>query len=269
MKKNIKLILILLSSIILAACNQKDENILYSWSMDAVEDKELEDYISKYNIKELYQDFSTKYLEEEDSSFIHLMHNMDVLVYHLAGDPSWGKDLKADKMKKEIDKVLAFNNRNEEKIDGIVFDIESYTDSSDVKSGKDDFDFDTYTKSIINAYNYAKNYNLYMVIAIPVWFEKVSIENLEELISSGCDEISLMNYNIKYTRKNIEEEIDLAKKYNKSVNTIYEINFSNDKYFQSYDEINSDFKDIYNYYNYNKLKKAYHYYGKMKEFERE
>ena len=74
-----------------------------------------------------------------------------------------------------------------------------------------------------------------------------------------------MNYSIKYTEKNIETEIRLAKQNNKNINTIYEINFGNEGYFKNYDEINKDYKKIQDRYNYKKLKMAYHHYDTMKD----
>ena len=58
-----------------------------------------------------------------------------------------------------------------------------------------------------------------------------------------------MNYNIDKTVKNISFENKLSKKYDKKINTIYEINFDEDNYFSSWDEIKKDYKKLKNKYN--------------------
>lgn len=259
MKKIISVILlfILLISLIWNQ-NTREENILYSWSMDALNDKELKPILKKYQIKELYQDFSSSYLNETDDSFLKDMKKIGVKVYHLCGDPSWGWEKNGTAMKKEIDKVLNFNAKNDYKISGIVFDVEPYLHN------EANFDFALFVDSMKSAYKHAKENNLYMVIAIATWFDSVDQELLEELIKNGCDEASLMNYNIKYTKENIQDEINYAQKYQKPINTIYEIDFASKDHFSSYEAIDADYKAIQKAYKYKKLKKAYHYYEKMK-----
>lgn len=237
---------------------KKTENILYSWSMSALEDPQLESVLKKHNIGILYQDFSSAYLKGTDFTFLKNMRALKVDVYHLSGDPSWGEDAEAKSMKEEIDKVVAYNANNEEKISGIVFDVEPYLHN------KEKFDFPLYVEAMKEAYQYAKEQGIYMVLALAVWFDTLDENLLEELIQDGCDEISLMNYNIEYTKERMEEEMKFAKKYNKKVNTIYEIDFGKDGYFESYEAIDHDFWKLKQYYRYPHLKKAYHYYDKMK-----
>lgn len=239
--------------------DKKNESVLYSWSMDALDDEDLLDIIKKHNVHLLYQDFNTKYLEGSNDEFIKKMLEIDAEVYHLCGEIEWGLEKDASSMIKEIDKVIFFNKNVSNKIKGIIFDIETYQNSIE------EFDFSLYVSNMKKAYEYAKKNNIKMHIAIPIWFDKININELEDLIQNGCDGISLMNYNIKNTLENMRIEIELAKKYNKDINTIYEINFLNDNYFSSYDEIDLDFKKIYKKYSYSKLKKAYHHYTKMKE----
>ena len=257
--------LIVISSIliiILMFLNKKeDKSILYSWSMETITDKELLTIIDKHDIDTLYQDFSTEYLSLKDNAFIIKMESNDVDVFHLCGEKEWGYEENAESLKKEIDKVLNYNKSNKYKIKGIVFDIEPYQNEKNIEN----FDFSLYVSILKKAYAYANSNNLKMVIAIPIWFDSIDKKLLEELISDACDEISLMSYNIKYTKEHMKEEIKLAKKYNKKINTIYEINFGEDNYFSNYREIEEDFNKIKNEYQYSNLKKAYHYYEMMKE----
>lgn len=237
---------------------KKEKNILYSWSMDALVDNELEPILKQHQIQSLYQDFSSAYLKGTDSEFIARMNKLGIDVYHLSGDPSWGEEKSAKHMKDEIDKVVAYNMNNKEKIAGIVFDIEPYLNN------EENFDFPLYVEVMKKAYQYAKSKDVYMILAIAVWFDTIDENLLEELIRDGSDEVSLMNYNIKYTKERIQEEVAFAMKYKKNINTIYEIDFGKDGFFPSYQAIDRDFNSLKKYYNYSKLKKAYHYYAKMK-----
>ena len=238
---------------------EKEENILYSWDMDVLTDNSFLKKLKRHNIKTIYQDFSSDYLNNNGNEFLEKMNENKINVYHLCGDADWIDN--KERIIEEIDKVITYNKRVDYKIKGIVFDIEPYHD------GFDSFDFKNYVEVMKDTYMYMNSNDLYMVIAIPYWLEKKDKKLLEELIKDGADEISVMNYNINNTLNNIEDEVKFSKKYNKNINTIYEINFSDDNYFSSYDEINSDYIKIKDYYNYKEIKKAYHHYGKMKEGE--
>lgn len=62
----------------------------------------------------------------------------------------------------------------------------------------------------------------------------------------------------------MENEIKFARKYNKNINTIYEVEFGiKENTFSSYEEIDEDYKKIRAHYKYDKLKKAYHHLGDM------
>lgn len=265
MKKILVLLIgiLLLSTMLLLFQNKNIEtNILYSWNMSALTDNELLDIIDKYHISTIYQDFSSKYLKEQDDTFMIYMKNKNVEVYHLCGEKEWALEENATSMKQEIDKVVTYNQKSSYKIKGIVFDVEPYQNEKNIE---DNFDFSLYVSNMKKAYKYSKNKGLKMVIAIPIWFDNINEKLLKELIKDGCDEISLMNYNIKYTKEHMQKELEYAKKYNKSINTIYEINFKDDNYFSSYKEIDKDFEKLKEYYSYEKLRKAYHHYDKMKE----
>lgn len=251
MKKILKVVITFFIMSISFGCNNKVENnrILYSWHMKNISDIKLIKTIKKLNINILYQDFSTDYLNGNDSTFIEKMNKNNVKVYHLCGDSSWG--IKGNnKTIKEIDKVINYNKNNEYKISGIVFDIESYT--------LDSYNENNYIEIIEKAYEYCRKNNVYMILCIPTWMKK---NTLEKLIYNS-DEISVMNYNINKTISNIKEEISLAKQYNKKVNTIYETNFNNKKYFSNFNEIEDDYQKIINNYDYS-ISIAFHHYNSI------
>lgn len=250
MKKILKVVItFFIMSICFGCSSNKNDRILYSWHMENISDNNLIKKIKELNINILYQDFSNDYLNSNNSIFLEEMENNNIKVYHLCGDPSWG--IKGNKkIIKEIDKVINYNKRNKHKINGIVLDIESYT--------LDTYKEDEYIKIIKNAYKYCKENKIYMILCIPTWMKK---NTLEELISNS-DEVSVMNYNIKKTLSNIKEEVEIAKHYNKKINTIYEISFNNKKYFSSFNEIENDYQKIINNYDY-PISIAFHHYNSI------
>lgn len=254
MKKILKVFITFFIMFISIGCSNKviNDRILYSWHMENISDTNLIRTIKKLKINTLYQDFSNEYLSSNDSIFLEKMENNNIKVYHLCGDPSWG--IKgSNKIIKEIDKIINYNKNNIHKIKGIVLDVESYT--------LDLYNEDEYIKIIKKAYKYSKENDIYMILCIPTWMRK---NTLEELIIN-TDEISVMNYNIKKTLSNIKEEVEIAKKYNKKINTIYEINFDNKKYFSSFDEIDNNYNKILNNYDY-PISIAFHHYNNIDKF---
>ncbi len=229
---------------------KKEENILYSWSMDEVTNyNNLITLGKKFKIKTIYQEFSNSYLTKNDNTFLKQMEKNKIDVYYLTGDPSYDYN----DIKEKIDLLYNYNLNNKYKIKGIVFDIEPYLN----KNFSNYIDF---ADNIELGYKYAKEKNIYYVIVIPYWLDKKDIKSLEKIIYN-CDEISIMNYHIKNTINNIKEEMYYVKKYNKKINTIYEVNANNDNSFKTYNEINNDFiKMKFKYWN---IKKAYHHYSSM------
>lgn len=231
------------------------ENIVYSWKENAYQDVEkTKNILKEFSIKYLYQLFHENFFENINEKFLKEMLDCGITVYHLCGEREWGIEDNAKGMIKEIDKILNFNQKSKIPIQGIVFDVESYV------GNRDNFDFKKYLDNMILSYNYAHKNNLYVVIAIPIWFDKINISYLETLISSACDEVSLMNYTNNKTLINMENEINFAKKYDKNINTIYQVEFGlSENTFSSYQEIDDDYKKISEHYKYDKLKKAYHH----------
>lgn len=273
MKKIITLIILtitIISTIIIYNTNTQEEKeeektydrILYSWHMSTItNDKEkFENIIKDYDINIIYQDFTKEFLEKKDDTFIKEMKNKNIKVYHLGGDPSWGKKEGFEKIKLEIDRVIEFNKMATNKIVGIVLDIEPYISEKEEILQKEDFQI--YVEEIKKAYTYTKENKLEMILAIPYWFETIDKKLLEEVVKN-TDEISVMNYKITKTSKNIQEEIELAKKYQKKINTIYEVNYEDEGYFKSKTSIIRDYKKIKENNKCENLGIAYHHYDSM------
>lgn len=248
----------------------KEHSILYSWNSSAWNEKKdhLIEVIEERNITDLYQEFTTSFLEKKEDHFIKLLKEKKVDVFQLVGHPSWGTKEGEEKVLKEIDKVVEFNQNVENKIKGIVFDIEPYQDYE-----PDTFDekaLEEYVHVIENAYFYAQQQDLMFVICIPTWYDKVSTSLLRELLKN-TDRIEVMNYVVKDTIPNIKNEIQYAKEWKKEITTIYQVNFNYEKekdkegdgIFLSYKKMIEDFNQIKKEYSYDKLWIGYHYFDKM------
>lgn len=232
---------------------------MYSWDLETIfADKEKFDRItSEYDIEFLYQDFSKEYLETADDSFIEDMNERGIKVYHLNGDPSWGADNGYKRIAKEIDLVANFNEKNDHKLEGIVLDIEPYASETEEKFDRSAFK--TYVEQIEKSYEYCKDKDLEFFLAIPYWFDSISKSMLEKLIKNS-DGVSVMNYHIDDTIKDITTEIELAKKYGKKIDTIYEIKFDRRDRFPNREAILEDYKTLKEHFAYDLLRISYHHY---------
>lgn len=213
MKKAIYIIIILSLIIFAFLFFMKPNMIIYSWKMANLTDDQFNDLLNKWHINVVYQEFNNDYLNGTDNEFIAKLNTSHIAVYHLCGEKEWGKG-EGNSLITEINKVIAYNQNNEVTIQGIVFDVETY-------SLDGDFDTDIYLQKMQEAYSVAKENNLKMVIAIPYWFDKYP-EFEENLFATAGDKYSVMNYSNNPV-DTIATEVNLANKYHKEINNIIEI----------------------------------------------
>ena len=175
-----------------------------------------------------------------------------------------------NRIKSFIDEINSYNNSSSYKIKGLTIDSEFHTLESfrNLTNDEQIEVFSNYVNAIKEAYVYAKNYNLDFVVCIPVWLDRLDINLLDSLIKDGCDYVQLMNYTKSNMVESIAEEVEIAKKYNKKIENIAElqepgnhgvtneISFYND----GIEACNNKFIEIDNYYSYSLLTFSYHYY---------
>lgn len=182
------------------------------------------------NIKDLYLFISSADLRDTASrrinNIISKLSDNNINTYYMMGDPSYWN--KVSSVTKRIDYADTYNSLagSNEKIKGIVLDIEPYTDP-DFKTNKIE-NFKTYVSSIETIANYAKEKGLKIVNCIPRWYDSSEdyggvSEDFENLIKI-VDRTSVMNYvtNPTFIKKDISNEVKIAKKYGKEVETIAE-----------------------------------------------
>lgn len=272
---NLKKLLISIVSIIalvlIIYTNFFNKNIkntsIFSWSTSVIKDNDLDNMyklIDKLNIDTIYQNLHGLDKEEIEKFIGDIRNNTSADVYYLAGDPSWYNNSKA--VRDNLDLVNSYNNNVSEnlRINAVVLDIEPWTMG-------DDWDRDDYKKTLEDTYSYCKSLHLGLISVIPFWLD----EDILESIIINSDEIAVMNYNIDNTIKNIKEEIELSKIYNKRINVVAEVQEPNEKYGvlnnttyynMGYEALMKDWNEIYKTYNYDNIYFSYHDYKNIFKF---
>ncbi len=246
---------------------------IYSWSPQVYKTGSLYEFygvLEYLGIDKIYQ-----YVENADmsslefSEYLKLFNQKGKEVYYLTGSAEWGVEEDAVSLINEINIVANYNDLNEHKFTGILFDVEPY-----ILDGWLDNQYEimqSYTENMEIAYEYAKEHNLKIILAIPFWLEDISEKHLETLIADCSDEVSVMNYNRANEFEQMQTEIELAKKHNKPIECIFEYQQVGQ---YGLEDINTyanlgikeslvSFADIYNTANYADLGLCYHYYNSI------
>lgn len=243
-------------------------NIVYSWSGEYYDNflkEETFKIMKDLNITTVYHSFNDLYINEEENIADNLL-NEGYEVYHLIGASDWYN--KFDEIKIQIDNVYNYNIRKNKKIKGLVLDVEFYV-LNEYQTNPNNV-----IESLINTYNqvltYAHNKNLKVIFCLPSWLDTEYPSQLEELIKIS-DGVSIMNYNQSVVFEGITKEVELAKKYNKSISNITEFDNLDEKYVTYYDEgldkALEDWKKLEQQYNYSKLNFAFHHLNSLLELK--
>lgn len=253
--------------------DQYQMNSMFSWDVSSIEDEEMNEILEKTNTRRVFQNIDSKILESNSFyAFMNRMKNENITVYYLTGEPEWALKENADFLNKAIDKTISWNmNSDNYKIQGMVFDVEPYllSDWEDNQTAL----MESLISNLKRAYNYAKENELQIIICIPYWYDKNNMSYLEELIRDCCDEVAVMNYYKNKEYKNMKNEVQLARTYDKDISCIFEfikpgqhdLSEKNTYYHQGIEAADRVFQQIYNEFNYSKLYCSYHYYTPIKE----
>lgn len=102
---------------------------IFSWDkLSVLEAKEnLFDVMEKYEIKTVYQSFSSELPKNKISKFLESCSEYNYQVYYLCGDPEDALDQDAEKMIGNINDAAAIKEYdNNDVLKGILFDVEPY-----------------------------------------------------------------------------------------------------------------------------------------------
>ena len=251
---------------------------VFCWNVRNIDLVKLETQVNKLGINTIYvqlpSDFETSI---QIKKLIDFCEVKDIDIYMLDGDRDWYMEEKRDIVKDMIDRVSKFNENTGEHIKGIKLDIEFYT-SDKYKSLETDEEkveeFQKFFEANKEFCTYAKEKGLSYSIDLPVWLDSLDEEILEEIIKLDYDHIAYMNYNKKNALENISKEVELAKKYNKKIVNIAELQNpdkhkglleSETLYNDGIIVCNQKLTQILNKYNYNNLGISYHEYNSLVE----
>lgn len=161
------------------------KNSMWCWNdNDVYRVDDLIRVCERVNADCIYQGYSQSLDDSFDDYVIELnAHNLDVwLVF---GSASWYD--KPDIVKQCVNNVKIYNNAYDDRVKGIVFDIEPHL-------AKDDVDvqdrINMFIQTAKQVYLYAKGYGTNIIWCVPSWF---NLNQLAHLIKYG-DGIALMNY---------------------------------------------------------------------------
>lgn len=255
-------------------------NSIYDWKDNHQYDKGVIqntiNVFNKLNISEVYRFIERSELNtSETKRIISNLKDNGINVYFLTGNPEWYT--KPETVTSLLDEIYNYNQSvaENEKLDGLVLDIEPYT----LEAYKADkiTGFETYANTMETIYTYAQSKNIKIINAIPYWYdsyttnsdftteEQQKAEQLLRKIFQNADKISVMNYYKTAMVKNIKTEVEYAKEYGKEIESIAEFGNIEEVNTTLWNEdkplkyANTEWQKVYNEYNYNKLTFSYHY----------
>ena len=241
------------------ALDYRQTKSMYSWNAEALSNsKEILNILKELKVNALYQNIDSDNLQEKYIANIIKNYNDEgIAVYRLIGDEDWTYDI--TKPKEMIEEIIEYNKNVNSRaaIKGVVIDIEPHG-TEKWKDG-DDADkqkiFKNYVSNMITLYELAHDANLEVVLCTNNWFS--NYDDFERLYAQAADVFSIMNYDRRYSIDNIKEELEIAKKYHKRVETIAHsgAKTEDNSDFESYH--NSSFETLVN--DQNKILKEYPY----------
>ena len=259
--------------------SNKENNIssLFIWNVDSVSVSSLKIVVDYLKINTIYC-----HLSEGDFSNFNFQilsefsYREGIDLYILDGEAEGMQESYIQDTKNLITNISNYNKENRSKVVGLSLDLEFYL-SNEFKNGNDEEKlaiFDRYVDLMKEYYSYAKNNNLKFTVCIPTWLETIDNDNLEDLIYNACDYVQVMNYNKTTMIEDIKNEVKIAKKANKPIENIAELqkpqsdnNVTDDITFYNDGIIEciKKFKEIKDKYSYSKLGFSYHYYNPVKD----
>lgn len=253
---------------------------LFIWSVSRARMPYLQNAIDYLGLNTAYVNFTYDdgFTEYKEKALIQVCERNDIDMYLLDGAKNWYQEANKANITNLIDAAYTYNqdSSNTKKFMGVSVDIEFYlTDEykNATSDGKKEV-FAQFVSVMKENYQYAKSKGLNYVICVPTFLDSLDVAKLEELIKDGCDYVQVMNYTKASAVTDIEKEVELARKYGKSIESIAEVQAPNEEnkvtdeitfYNDGLDACINKFKEIGNQYNYSKLGYSYHYYKPLVE----
>lgn len=267
-------------------------NSLYIWSIEDIigNDKVKGINLSKLDYQVRTLGINTLYVQygiyhqygdkiDDNPAFQVLMkyaESKNIDVYLCDGEPTWYLDKNNTAITQILNTINTYNQTATKRIKGFISDIEFYL-ASDYQNATSDAErialikeYAEYSKGLCDL---AESYNLSYAITLPYWLDadEFGTDALEEFYKIDFDHIAYMNYNRNYNIDSLSTEVALAKKYDKKIVSIAELQpFDSSEenltfYNVGLDECLKTFDTLSKTYNYEKLGYSYHYYKPLVE----
>lgn len=238
---------------------------LWQWDNDIFEKgyDELLTYCTENGITDIYQTFPSDVLRNNKdivSNYVRDFSNAGIKIFRILGDNRFCYDYNA--CLNEIAALNEYNANSDYDIKNIILDNEVYTieDYGD----REEYYNEAYVKASRYIYNNCKNmgYDLYITVGAT---ELQDHPALEKIYTDYCDGIAVMNYFKDSVIDNIAPVIAIARNRNIEVSNIGEFS-PEGSYFQyaSIEEGKEAFRELAEYYKYNKLSFSYHWYNEVR-----
>lgn len=195
-------------------------NGLFSWQSAVLRQEawpELFQRMEALGLGELYQHIPRDTEWDAVSAFTAAAQERGISVYLLTGHADWSLDPSGKAMTKEITRAKTYPG-----LRGVIMDVEPY--GTDAWDDDPDQVMTTYVEGMTRARTAADRAGLELIACIPYFFDnKGQTQALERLTDQGCHALAVMNYYKGKEAAHIETECALAKKYDKPILTIYEL----------------------------------------------
>ena len=203
---------------------------LFSWNVSVMAESEkdtLNRCIQQAGVGRIYQNIPEQNLAlKETAGFIRRMSARSVEVYSLLGDSEWSYEKDGGSLRYELEQIVLYNAGQEKnaRIAGVMVDVEPYLLDEWGRSSRSRKKLmERYLSGIKKGYDYAVENRLKFGVCIPVFYDVTNEDILEELISTACDGIALMNYDRTDEYMQIAKEVGYAREYQKDVVCVYEL----------------------------------------------
>lgn len=213
-----------------AFTRKNHQTSVFSWFDEPLIDPQASlNFLNNSDIDSLYQyfyedDFDDPSKRQQLEDLLILSNKAKKDVYLLNGEAEWALDAEATHLIQYIHKIHDFQVNQEDTpfIRGVVIDIEPHT--LDEFQNNSDAIMQSFTQGLKQAYQVAHGYDLKVIVCLPYYLDTEGyLTELETIIAEAADEVAIMNYYRDLEIEHIETEVALSVKYNKAIQTIYEL----------------------------------------------
>lgn len=200
---------------------------LFSWDSQVLNKEESETLfqtMEKYRLVLLAQYIPPEIDPELMKPFFKQASEHKISVYLLAGEASWGLDPTGAEMIATVQRAARIRETldSDHALVGIMMDTEPYL-TNEWKQDRAGVMTD-YVSAMTAAYAEAQKAGLKLTVCIPYFYDTEGLDPwLEQLISQCCDGVAVMNYYEGREAEHMQTELALAKRYEKPLTTIYEL----------------------------------------------